>query len=349
VWVGSWGGGISIFEETENGFQITRIDTAGGILAGSVTPTFVLVNGMIMDQTQNIWVLNRQANNSRVLVVHTPDGQWIHFSTNEGLFTPFVQALTIDRSGRVWIGTEDRGIRVLDHRGTLADKSDDDFSQGLDLSDGLISNKITAVTADEDGVVWIGTEEGVNFWFQGNVGRQFGLINDFVNTIGVDPRNNKWFGTANGVSVLSTDGVSFTHYTTGNSPLVSDNVLSLAFNAETGEVWIGTTNGLSRLQTPFTAPKEDLSQLTGFPNPFIVDGSAMFTVTNLAENTSVKIYDVAGSLVRTFKPFDDIIGGQVLWDGRDDDGKLVASGIYVYLAFTDSGISATGKVAVIRK
>ena len=71
------------------------------------------------------------------------------------------------------------------------------------------------------GVMWIGTDKGANFWFANRVGRQFGLISDFVNVIGIDARNNKWFGTANGVSVLANDGVSWTHFTIGNSPLVS--------------------------------------------------------------------------------------------------------------------------------
>jgi ligand-binding sensor domain-containing protein len=349
IWAGSWGGGIAIFEDTPEGFAITKIDTTDGLLAGSDTPAFVVISHLTMDSFGNIWVLNFLANNTKAIAVYTAEGNWGHFSTNEGLGTNRVLTAEIDRFNRVWIGTEINGIKVLDHNDTILDKSDDDFTQGLNVSEGLVANKITAIAEDKDGVMWIGTEEGLNVWFNGTVQQRFGLINDFINTIGVDARNNKWFGTAAGVSVLSNDGVTWTHFTTGNSPLVSNNVLSFAFNKETGEVWIGTTNGLSRLKTPFTEPKENLSLLTGYPNPFIIDGSGNnFTITNLAENTSVRILNVAGSIVKTFKA-DQIQGAQVFWDGRDDDGNLVASGIYVYLAFTDSGLSASGKVAVIRR
>jgi len=352
VWSGSWGGGITVFEEQSDGsFNITKIDTAGGILAGiAAFPGFVLTNVLKRDQFDNIWVVNRDAANTRVLAVFTPEGQWIYFSQNEGLFTGKVDALEIDKTGRVWVGTENRGVKVLDYNGTINDKSDDDFSGSLtQVADNLFSDKITALLEDRDGTVWIGTEEGVNFWFQGQVGVRFGLINDFVNTIGVDARNNKWFGTKNGVSVLSNDGVTWTHYTTGNSPLVNGDVQSFAFNQETGEVWIGTSNGLSRLQTPFTAPKANLSLLTGFPNPFIIAGSGdVFTITNLAENSSVSIFTTTGKLVREYTG-GEIEGAQVFWDGRDEDGQLVASGIYVYLAATDSNISAAGKVAVVRR
>ncbi|MFQ5636375.1 MAG: two-component regulator propeller domain-containing protein [bacterium] len=346
---GSWGGGMTVFEESGNGFEIMQIDTTGGLLAGSVTPGFVLVNDLALDPSGNIWALNRQANNTRVLVAFTPDGQVVHFSTNEGLLTPFVLAVEVDRAGRIWIGTEDRGIKVLDYKGTLFDKNDDDFTQGLNRNEGLNSNKITALVEDKEGIIWIGSEDGVNFWLGGQPQRQGGLINEFVNTIGVDGQNNKWFGTAGGVTVLSSDGVTLTQYTTGNSPLVSGDVQSFAFNEDTGEVWIGTTNGLSRLQTPFTAPKEDLSLLTGYPNPFILEAAGrVFTITNLSQNTSVVIYSSAGVRIRSYQT-SDIQGAQVFWDGRDEDGNLVSSGIFVFLAYTGGNVSATGKVAVIKR
>ncbi len=350
IWFGSWGGGITIIEDTATGFTFTRVDTGGGLLAGADTPAFVVINHLELDQIGNIWVLNREANNTRALIAHTPDDNWVHFSTSEGLQTTLVQALEIDRSGRVWIGTDARGVRVLDYGAAIMDKSDDDFTQDLVVNpDNLASNNVRALAEDRDGVMWIGTDEGANFWFANRVGRQFGLISDFVNVIGIDARNNKWFGTANGVSVLADDGVSWTHFTTGNSPLVSATVQSFVFNNETGEVWIGTTNGLSRVQTPFTAPQPNLTLLTGYPNPFIIDGpTQIFTITNLAENSSVVVYNASGAKIRSFDA-NEIQGAQAFWDGRDEDNNVVPSGVYVYLAFTSGGISATGKVAVIRR
>jgi len=349
VWAGSWGGGISIFEQANGEFTPTKFDSSQEILAGvSIDLSFVLVTDMTQDEFGNIWIVNREAANDQVLPVRSSQGDFFYFlSTVEEIGTRFVKLLEIDRINRIWIGTEDRGIKVIDYMGTLSNKTDDRFDQGLDNTEGLLSNKITALAEDKDGIMWIGTEEGLNFW-QGQVGRRTGLINSFVNTIGIDGINNKWIGTANGITVLNNDGRTQTDYTTGNSPLVSNNIQSFAFNEETGEVWIGTTNGLSRFQTPFTAPKENLNQLTGFPNPFILDGfDDGFTITNLAANTSVNIYSISGIKVKTFN---NVQGrGQIVWDGKDDDGNFVASGIYVYLAFTNNDISATGKVAVVRR
>lgn len=352
IWVGSWGDGINILEETGDEFSVTKIDTVDGILAGFINdPGFVLVNALAKDIVGNIWALNRQAVNDRIVAAFTPEGEYTYFLSGfHRIGTSFVTDLEIDQFGRIWIATEDRGVRVIDYRNTLFEVADD-TTQGLDVaSDDIFSNKINAIVEDKDGFIWIGTDEGLNFWFQGQVGNRFGLINNVVNTLGVDGRNNLWIGTANGVSVFRDDGQKLADYTSGNSPLVSNNVQSFAFNEFSGEVWIGTDNGLSRVQTLFTAPKEDLSQLTGYPNPFIIDGlGEIFTITNLAENTSVSIYNSAGFLVKSFEAFRDIEGAQAFWDGTDKDGNLVASGIYVYLAYTDNNVSAMGKVAVIRR
>lgn len=348
IWAGSWGGGISIFEESASGFNITQIDNSDGTLAGiSGSPNFVVVNQVIADQSSNIWVLNRQASSTQILMAFLSGGNRVYYSLGDlAPFNEFVTAIEIDRSGRVWVGSEGRGVRVVDHRNTFTDKNDDILNQGLTVSgDNLLSDNITALAEDRDGVMWIGTIDGVNYWFNSQVRAQFGLINSNVNSIGIDPRNRKWFGTPSGISILENDGIIRTNYTTGNSPLVSSNVISFAFNGENGDIWIGTSNGLSLLRTPFTEPKENFDLLSGYPNPFqINDSNSRFTITNLTENSSVVIYNSAGGRVRSFP-----VQEEKIWDGRDEDGDLVPSGIYVYLSYTDTGLSGTGKVAVIRR
>ncbi|MCH7680804.1 hypothetical protein IID10_15815 [candidate division KSB1 bacterium] len=207
AWAGSWGGGITIFEVTETDTLLTKIDASQEILAGvSIDPNFVLVTDMTQDEFGNIWIVNREAANGQVIPVRSEEGDFFYFlSTVDEIGTRFVKLLEIDRINRLWIGTEDRGIKVIDYMGTLSNKVDDRFDQGLDNTEGLLSNKITALAEDKDGIMWIGTEAGLNFW-QGQVGRRTGLINSFVNTIGIDGINNKWIGTANGITVLSNDG-----------------------------------------------------------------------------------------------------------------------------------------------
>lgn len=60
--------------------------------------------------------------------------------------------------------------------------------------------------------------------------------------------------------------------------------------------------------------------------------------------TTVRIYNMAGTLVRTLEPGDS---PDARWDGRNGEGELVASGVYLLLIETNLG-DATRKVAVVK-
>ena len=62
----------------------------------------------------------------------------------------------------------------------------------------------------------------------------------------------------------------------------------------------------------------------------------------------VMLYDVRGRRVRTLTRGDYSAGMQsLIWDGRDESGRSVASGIY-FLRVSTGGQSQTLKVAVLR-
>jgi len=68
-----------------------------------------------------------------------------------------------------------------------------------------------------------------------------------------------------------------------------------------------------------------------WPNPFNPTTSIEFRVPPVGEQVSLRIYDVAGKFVRTLAngPLDAGLHRRV-WDGRDQDGSRVASGVYHY-------------------
>ena len=58
------------------------------------------------------------------------------------------------------------------------------------------------------------------------------------------------------------------------------------------------------------------------------------------DNASIKLYTIDGQLVRD-------LGAQTVWDGKNDNGNNVATGVYIFLVKTDAGMQR-GRVAVIR-
>ncbi len=63
--------------------------------------------------------------------------------------------------------------------------------------------------------------------------------------------------------------------------------------------------------------------------------------------SKVEIYTIAGELVRESKE-KEISSGIWQWDLKNDYGRLVGSGIYIYIARDTTGASLVGKVGVIR-
>ena len=80
-----------------------------------------------------------------------------------------------------------------------------------------------------------------------------------------------------------------------------------------------------------------------YPNPFNLSTSMSFVLPS-ASDWTLKIYNVAGQLVRTFEGYSS---GQVsvIWNGKDNSSKDVASGIYFY-KLNAGNFSATKKMVL---
>jgi hypothetical protein len=75
------------------------------------------------------------------------------------------------------------------------------------------------------------------------------------------------------------------------------------------------------------------------PNPFNPRTEIVFAIPE-AGQVSLRVYDAAGRLVRTL--LDAVLPagpGAVSWDGRDQAGRAVASGVYLCRLRTAAGES----------
>jgi hypothetical protein len=89
-----------------------------------------------------------------------------------------------------------------------------------------------------------------------------------------------------------------------------------------------------------------------FPNPFNPDAWIPYQIAKDASVT-IKIYNVKGQLIRTLELGEQKAGVYVrkdraaYWDGRDDKGEKVASGVYFYTLRT-SDFTATRKMVILK-
>lgn len=369
VWFGNWGKGVYLLEGTPDNFTWRVFNEKDGILSPITTDskgTYVVVDEMFVDTAGNVWISNFIPASSRPIAVVTPELDfWQYFSLAEGIRSPHIHSIIEDtrRPGWIWYGSggvhsghPGNGVGVLVHNNTLADKSDDNYSQGFNTDEGLLSLDVRTVAQDQDGTLWFGTPEGLNYWLSGDRVSQFigvsttnKLISTDIKIIKIDAANNKWIGTSSGITVIGPNNNRLTHYTTDNSPIVSNDIKDFAFNSQNGDVYVATTGGLSILSTPFSAPKKDFSQISGYPNPFILDMSGKtFKFGNLMASSGIRIFTLDGKIVRDFEP-GSFSGTVPEWDGRDMNEEFVGSGVYFFVGYNENGDSGVGKVAVIRK
>jgi len=91
--------------------------------------------------------------------------------------------------------------------------------------------------------------------------------------------------------------------------------------------------------------KNTLSQ--NYPNPFNPQTTIAFSVKDRGL-VSLKVYNVAGQLVRTLANEDVAAGSYTkVWDGRNDAGQTVSSGVYFYKLVTNS-FSQTKKMVLLK-
>lgn len=230
-------------------------------------------------------------------------------SEEQGMPSPYVRALAIDRNDHLWIGM-DKGLRVVYN------------------TQSFLENP------EVDNIVVLDNGEASELLYQ-----------QFITDIEVDGANNKWIATLDtGLYYLSSDGQqTIFHFTKDNSPLPSNDILDVALDEVNGIVYIATEKGLLSFKSDASKPKTTLEDAFVFPNP-VRPTFDMVTekikIRDISENVNIKITDIEGNLVAEaesntngrFKGYNlEIDGGTALWNGKNLAGDVVASGVYLVL------------------
>lgn len=196
------------------------------------------------------------------------------FNSRNGLLSDNINAIVQDNQGRMWFGTTD-GISIYDGQSFT----------NLTTGNGLCDNYITDLKKDKEGAIWISTLNGVSRWASDSITNYYaehGLKSSIVYHIFIAENGNIYLSSQRGLSVF--DGQSFSslsgkvpderiqssfidksgllyaatysqgvfilrdssvkHFTLADG-LVS-NVILTAFSDKESNLWLGTTNGLSR-------------------------------------------------------------------------------------------------------
>jgi hypothetical protein len=320
------------------------------------------------DGNGNIWAANSFVSNPLVLI--TPDGSSsTAFNIGSAGSNAVITSMLIEKStNNIWLTIRGKGVLVYNYNDTPSDASDDEYKL-LTTAEGngnIPSDNIHCIAEDHDGEIWIGTEKGPAVIYSPSAvfnsssdfdaqqilieqdgSFQYLLETQSISAIVVDGANRKWFGTsAGGIFLMSEDGTEEVEaHSTTNSPIFSDNVLSLAINEESGELFIGTDRGIIGYRGSAIDPKSDYNDVYSFPNPVKPGYTGPIAISGLKENSDIKIMDASGALVFSTTS----LGGQAIWYGKDLYGIDVVSGIYFVMIVAEDGTAKSHtKIMIIR-
>ena len=356
---------------TDESGQVVDTMTANnsGVEVTSIGIGMSLISSLKYDNSGNLWVLN--GGTVEPLKVLTKDGDWQSFNFDPEASNKFSQRMVLDNDNNKWFSFRAGDLYGFNDNDTPTDLSDDSYVKlnSGSQSGALPSSAVTALAVDQDNELWIGTDNGfavlynapsafgasvgdynaqrIKVEFEGNV--EYVLGATAISDIEVDGANRKWFGTDNsGIILLSADGLEIIEqHTVENSPLISNTILDLQLDHNTGELFIITDKGLISYRTDATAGNSDYSEVTVFPNPVRPDFTGPITIQGIKGDSDVKVTDAGGNVVY----HGSSNGGTATWDGKKLTGEPVATGVYfIWTAPNDSDVKGrkVGKVLVVR-
>lgn len=112
-------------------------------------------------------------------------------------------------------------------------------------------------------------------------------------------------------------------------------------------------NQFSEGETPSTGGALNNNNIYIYPNPFNPDievGTIRYSLSKQG-NITIKIYDVAGNLVKTLLVNEPKVACEeqyIKWDGKNGKGYIVDNGVYFYVIESSSGEKGVGKIAILR-
>ncbi len=243
LWVGTWGRGLH--RRGAGGRDFTEI--------GEPDP-LVTVLSMVEAADGTIWA-GSMSSLSRIDPV-TGVGQVSARTPEEpgGLGPGYVNAVHVDRSGLLWVGTGGGGLYRLEPD----EKTFTRFRHDPRVETSLSDDYVTTLRQGRDGTLWVGTRSGGLNALDPSNGRSIRFLPDPANPASIghhhvtaileDRQGTIWVGTVGGgLARIEHGGETPTRLTriTMAEGLVSENVVSM-LEDDDQTLWIGTRHGLSR-------------------------------------------------------------------------------------------------------
>jgi signal transduction histidine kinase/ligand-binding sensor domain-containing protein/CheY-like chemotaxis protein len=233
-----------------------------------------------------------------------------------------ISSIFEDKKGNLWIGTNGEGIcKFLNSNGPINENSPYTlYKYHPSLKSGLSNNYITDFCEDKFGNIWIGTfGGGISVYDQ-----ETDLISSFIidqenstdidknaiTAIQADTEGYIWFGVKNGAlkrfmpkkKNMNLSELEHFYNTPHDTSSIADNTVNSILLSKSGTLWIGTNNGLSKVERN---KNEDNTTSISFVNYSISHGLPNKYINNIVEDLHGNLWLGTGKGICKFSPFDE--------------------------------------------
>lgn len=263
VWVGTYGGGLCVFDPAAETFRTYhQSDEENALSSNRVLSIFEDRSGAFWLGTLGgglVRASRSDGNHAQLDLAGTNGGlsfgrYMSHPNDESSLRDNIVRSLYQDRSENLWVGTNLGGVNKLDLKPRkFPHVKVQAVGQG---NAGL--NYVNALYKDEDEVVWVGTNNALSRLRPGQ--NRFELVlkttvpgkrfPGYVFAIIEDGRHKLWVGTyGNGVYTYDKQSKQVRHFLHDgdNDNSLSNSRVRALVEDHSGNIWIGTSDGLNRL------------------------------------------------------------------------------------------------------
>lgn len=248
LYAGTWGGGLFEYDIEAKRFLRYNASSAPGSLSSDIVYSF------LKDKAGELWIGTNGGGLCKLGASRR--GYEAIAAGEDGIAPGKVYAVLVDRLGWLWVGTYNGGLSKRDpetgvwrrYRHADGDKR------------SLPHDTIDFLREDEDGTLWIGTNDGLARYDRGSDSfvtmRPKEGNSDLDNSAMIydmlgDPAGGLWLGVfRQGLGYWDRSRGTYAIYShdPARSDSLSDDLVSSLGRDASGRLWVGTNHGLNRLE-----------------------------------------------------------------------------------------------------
>jgi ligand-binding sensor domain-containing protein/signal transduction histidine kinase/DNA-binding response OmpR family regulator len=211
------------------------------------------------------------------------------------------------------------------------------------INEGLSQNTVYCLLEDKDGLIWMGTEDGLNK-FDGYDFTQYkhdfrysnSVSHNQINTLYEDREGRIWVGTSDGLNIFDKKTEKFTRLKTIQNPSITSNdFITSVYQDRKGNIWVTSLDGL-KLYNPATKTFSVYNDTTKKRTDRIMEDAQGILWVSI--NRDLKRFD---PVKKIFLPLPDVLEHNSFLRNsfirvikRDSAGKIwigtETSGLFVY-------------------